>query len=153
MNSIATTSDIIKEMSLELNIPESKIKEIVDLNIKFIKHKVKTSDYLIIRLPNLCTIRFNYRLGKSSFRNFKRLVKIGNSEVKKDSLERRLNILEKIKSETDDWMDLVNFSNPLFERLWRKYRRIKYVEFIYKNSNKIIEDLEIETNNIINKIS
>lgn len=153
MNSISTKEDIIKELSIETGISEKELKEVVDLNIKYIKNKAVTSDYTIIRLPKLCTIRFNYRLGKSSLVYKNKLKKKETTISKIQSLESKIRILEDVKSGTDNWMDLLNFSNPLFERLWRKYKKIKYIKFLYTKSNSIIEELEIKTNEIINKIS
>lgn len=139
-------------MHNETGIPIEELSEIIDLNIEYIKNKVLTTDYVLIRLPNLCTIRFNYRMGKSSLAHSKKLNKTKKSEAKIKALEGKIKILEGVKTSTKEWKNFLNFSNPLYERLWRKYKRVKHVDFIFSNSEKIIKELEEKTNEIISKI-
>lgn len=152
MSSVVTKEDIIKEIHNETGIPIDELSEVVDINIDYIKNKVLTTDYVLIRLPNLCTIRFNYRLGKSSLAHSKKLNKTVKSEAKIKALTAKLNVLENVKLSTEEWRNFLNFSNPLYERLWKKDKMVKRVNYIFSNSNKIIKELEEKANEIIIKI-
>ena len=46
----------------------------------------------------------------------------------------------------------MSFKNPLYERLWRKAKKIKYNKNTYKKMYSMIKELEEETNIIIEKI-
>ena len=152
MSSVVTKENIIKEIHSETGIPIEELSEVVDINIDYIKNKVLTTDYVLIRLPNLCTIRFNYRLGKSSLAHSKKLNKTVKSEAKIKALTAKLNVLENVKLSTEEWRNFLNFSSPLYERLWKKYKMVKRVNYIFSNSNKIIKELEEKANEIIIKI-
>lgn len=152
MSSVATKEDIIKEMHDETGISVEELSEVININIDYIKNKIITTDYVLIRLPNLCTIRFNYRLGKSSLAHSKKLNKTVKSEARIIALTAKINVLENVKLSTREWKNFLNFSNPLYERLWRKYKRVKHVDFIFSNSSRIIKELEERVNEIIIKI-
>lgn len=148
MGDITYKEDIIKELSQELNISEKEIKEIVDLNISYIKKNAIEKDFVMINLPNLCKIRLNYRLALSSYAKTKNL-KSERGKVKAESLSRKIEILRKYKYVNDT---LLNFKKPLFERLWRKFKRISIVNYIYTKMFSMIHELEEKTNEIIQEI-
>ena len=145
ISSICYKEDIIKEMSLELNIPEKEIKEIIDLNLKYIKKNVIEQNCLIINLPNLCKLRMNYKLALGSFYR-------GSSDksLRNKSLKIKIDLLEEYRLKNGS--RLSSFKNPLYERLWRKMKRIKYNKYTYKKMYDMIKEVEDETNTIINKI-
>lgn len=146
MSSITYKEDIIKEMSLELNIPESELKEIIDLNTKYIKKSVLETDCLLINLPNLCKIRLNYRLALDS-------ATVGANNIKRViSLKRKIELLKAQKKDKNNF-NLMSFNKPLYERLWRKAKRIKYNRYVYRKMYQMIRELEEETNKIIEKIT
>lgn len=132
-------------MSLELNIPESELKEIIDLNTKYIKKSVLENDYLLINLPNLCKLRLNFKLALDSATN-------GASDDKRRiALKKKIELL-KVYKKNRIHFKLMSFNNPLYERLWRKAKRIKYNKNAYKKMHQMIRELEEETNKIIEKI-
>ena len=144
-SSIFYKEDIIKEMSLEMNIPEKELMEIVDLNIKYIKKSVIEKDVLLINLPNLCKLRLNYKLALGSSTS----ASPNSTRIK--SIKSKIELL-KIERKKNNGYKLMSFKNPLYERLWRKAKRIKYNKNTYKNMYTIIKELEVETNEIIDKI-
>lgn len=151
MSSITYKEDILKELSEELGIPYKEVEEIVELNISYLKDTIKNTDNLIINIPNLCKLRMNNRLalsyvhnnGKSKFK--KRLDKVEN-------LKRKLQSFTTYTENSDDWQFLLNVKKPLFERLWKKSSKSKYINRITRKMYDIIENLEKETNKIIHKI-
>lgn len=144
-SSICYKEDIIKEMSLEMNIPEKELNEIIDLNIKYIKKSVTEKDLLLISLPNLCKLRLNYKLalGLSASNS-------GNSP-NVQSIRSKILLLKSYRKEKDIHR-LMFFKNPLYERLWRKFKRIKYNKNAYKQMYSMINELEEKTNEIIKEI-
>lgn len=143
--SITFKDDIIKEMSIELDIPESELKEIIDLNIKYIKKSVIEKDILLINLPNLCKIRLNYKLSLGSASS------TSSNNPRINSLRSKVKLLNEYRLRKDK-CKLMSFKNPLFERLWRKSKRIKYNKNTYKKMYEMIRELEDETNKIIEEI-
>lgn len=148
MNSIYYKEDIIKELSEELNIPFKEIEEIVEINNKYIKKNILEKDYIQLSLPNLCTLRLNYRLAWSSCSYLKK-------SKTKSKIERLTSLERKIKILTDHRFSqarLVNFKKPIFERLYNKWKRVKGLKYIYRIMYEIIGDLEKRTNEILNEI-
>lgn len=145
-SSIIYKEDIIREMSKEMGIPEEELFEIVDLNLKYIKKSVLEGDHLLINFPNLCKLRLNYKLALDSATNGSP----GNK--RKISLKKKISILAEKKLKKTRY-PLLSFKNPLYERLWRKAKRIKYNKNPYKNMHNMIKELEEETNLIIEKIT
>lgn len=144
-SSITYKEDIIKEMSLEMGIPVKELEELVDLNLKYIKKSIIEKDYLLINLPNLCKLRLNYKLALDSVS--------GNSfqSPRILSLKRKITLLKSYK-EKGGKIRLMCFKNPLYERLWRKFKLIRYNKNTYKKMESMIKELEEETNIIIEKI-
>ena len=149
MSNIVYKEDIIKELSKELNISENEIKEIVDLNLSYIKESVLDKDYVMINLPNLCKLRLNYRLALSSFYNLKNKNKGIRAERRFQALDRKIEILRQYKYKDDT---LLNFKKPLFERLFKKINKSPKIIYLYRKMNRIIFDLEKRTNEIIEQI-
>lgn len=150
-NSITYKEDIIKELSNELSISESEIEEIVNLNIQYIKKSIVEKDYLLISFPNLCRIRLNIRLALSYVSNNKSS-KYTKRKIKVIQLKRKLDLFSQYKKDNRDWHNLMNLKKPLFERLLKKYKRMKYVNYISPNMYSMIEELEGITSEITNKI-
>jgi hypothetical protein len=150
-DSITYTEDIIQEMSLELAIPERELAEIIKLNIEYLKLSVQIGDNLLIQLPKLCKLRMNNRLAMSYVGSFKN-TKYKKRSDKVKNLVRKLDLFNTYKQTNDDWKNLLNVKNPLFERLWKKSKRIKYVTTVNRNMYKMIEEVEGITNKIIQKI-
>lgn len=144
-SSIFYKEDIIKEMSSEMNISEKELTEIIDLNTKYIKNSVLNKDYLLINLPNLCKLRLNYKLTIGS------LVVSSSGSVRVESLKRKKFLLDNYRLRKERYK-LMSFKNPLYERLWRKFKRIKYNKNSYVNMHSMIKELEEETNKIIKEI-
>lgn len=144
-SSICYKEDIIKEMSLEMNIAEKELSEIIELNIKYIKKSVIEKDFLLVSLPNLCKLRLNYKLA------------LGLSASSSDnspsiqSIRKKILLLKDYKDKKGGYK-LITFRNPLYERLWRKFKRIKYNKNAYKQMFSMIRELEEETNRIIKEI-
>lgn len=134
--------DIIKEMSLEMGIPEKEIAEIVNINISYIKKSIQDNDILLVSLPNLAKLRFNLRLGMSS-RYEHRDSKIHERKYK--GLDRKIKLLSSYYCPS-----LVNFKKPLFERLYRKMTR-KKVTGIYDKMYKMWAEIERENNRLKKK--
>lgn len=143
--SIFYKEDIIKEMSSEMNISEKELEEIIDLNTKYIKKSVLEKDYLLINLPNLCKLRLNYKLSIGS------LVVSSSNSIRVESLRRKKALLDNYRLRKERYK-LMSFKNPLYERLWRKFKRIKYNKNSYTNMHSMIKELEEETNRIIKEI-
>ena len=151
-NEIAYKEDIIKELSKELKISEKVLEEIININILYIKKSIIEKDYVLINIPNLCKIRLNNRLAKFSLAHLKKAKSI-KSKIKIESLERKIKVLDNFKLEDKQWFKLLNYNTPLFERLWRKMKREKYITFLYKKMYKMIKDVEERTNEIIKEIT
>lgn len=145
MSSIIYKEDIIKEMSSEMGIPEKELEEIVNLNTKYIKKSILEKEYLLINLPNLCKLRLNYKLTIGS------LVVSDSSRPRVESLKRKKILLDNYRLRKTRYK-LMSFKNPLYERLWRKFKRVKYNKNSYVNMHSMIKELEEETNRIIQEI-
>lgn len=148
-NSITYKEDIIKELSEELSIPFKEIEEIVNLNIEYIKKSINENDNLIISLPNLCRIRLNHRLALSYIGQYGN-TKYKIRQKKVVQLKRKLENFSNYKIENKDWNNILNLKKPLFERLLKKSKRLKYVNNISQNMYKMINELEEITNQIKN---
>lgn len=140
-NDICYKSDIIREVADELGIKESEVEEILDINIKYIKKSVKEKNIVIVNLPNLCKLRFNFNLGLSSWHA---------NPTKRDYIGDKIDLLKAYEKNN---LQTLNFKPPLYERLWRKLKRIKYVKKTYKNMFNMISEVEEESNRIIKEIS
>ncbi len=140
-NEISYKSDIIEELAEELNLPKKEIEEIINLNIKYIKKSVLEKDYLIINLPNLCKLRFNFHLGMSSSLR---------TNVKNKSVEKKVEILKEYRKQNKALP--LNFKHPLFYRLWKKIKR-KRENHMYVNMYKLVKEVEEESNKIIKEIT
>lgn len=140
-NGITYKSDIIKELSKELGIPEKELQEIVNLNIDYIKKSAVEKDYLLISIPNLCKIRFNMKLGMSSS---------AYRTLRREGVKKKVELLRKYKIESGG--KLLNFKLPLFDRLWRK-AKMTYKMHIYRDMYLMIKDVESRSNEIIEEIT
>ena len=140
-NDICYKSDIIKEVAAELGIKESEVQEILDVNIKYIKKNVKEKNVVLINLPNLCKLRFNFNLGLSSW--------YANPK-KRDYLGDKIDLLKEYEKNN---LQTLNFKPALYVRLWKKLKKTKFTKKIYKNIFNMISEIEEESNNIIKKIS
>lgn len=140
-SAISFKSDIIKELSEELNIPEKELEEIVNLNIKYIKDGALNKDFLLINIPNLCKIRFNYRLASSS-------VKFKTTRV--EQVKRKLDLLKDYRRNNKE--KILNFKFPLFEKLWMKLTD-SFRRGVYKDMFRMIRDVEQRSNEIIQEIT
>lgn len=140
--------DIIKELSQELNIPEKEIKEIVDINISYIKKNILEEPVTLIALPNLAKLRFNLKLGMSSTYT----LESRNSLSSAQRLQSNLKKIEVLKNLEKSNRTLINFNRPLFERLYKKIKREKakqiydkmyhYWAVVEKKSNEILQKIK-----------
>ena len=76
----------------------------------------------------------------------------GGSKIKKESLVKKIKVLDDYKLNNKGWKTLMNFNAPLFERLWKKSKRIKYTKYIYNKMYTTIIELEEIVNEIISKM-
>lgn len=138
--------DIVKEMSDELNIPEKELKELVDLNIKYIKESIEKKPILLISLPSLAKLRFNLKLGMSSKYECKFLTSVSGKRKYK-SLTEKITLLSSFNSP-----GLKSFNKPLAERLYKKIKRYKKVFRVYASLYYLWSVVEKKNNEILEKI-
>lgn len=139
--------DIIEEMAKEFAIPEKELKEIVDMNLAYIKKNVKEKPLLLISLPNLAKLRFNLKLGMSSnytLRNRSSLV----SKTKAALVQEKVDALNEFRYQKK----LINFQKPLFERLYKKITKEKRVRQLYNTMYHSWAAIEKKSNELLEKI-
>lgn len=141
MDKVVTSDDIIKKISAKLNVPENKVRDVVENNIQFIKHLVDNTETLSMRIPHLGNFYFHYR----SFLRLK-LSKIKENKKLENYEEVILENLSKKEAPLKEYMDNVRymgkdvkrFSRHLKKKLLRThwYSSMKPIEFIEERQNK-----------------
>lgn len=140
--------DIIEELSQELKIPEKEIKEIIDLNIAYIKKSILEKPITLISLPNLAKLRFNLKLGMSSKYTHKKRGS-ASSIQRREAILKKIDVLTSLEKSNNS---LINFNKPLFERLYKKIKHQKAKQ-VYDKMYHYWAVIERASNELLKKIT
>jgi len=136
---IVFSEDIIKELAEEFGIEEKYIEDVLDTNINYLKHSLKTKeDVVLVNFPNLGKLALNYYLALSS------------KFLKRNKIDEKVEVLKKILSENGN--NLKNFRRPLIYKFGKKlqsdiFNRLNVIDSFVR----IWSDINIKYDEKINK--